>query len=146
MHPIAALEIAGSNPGYVIADHNLGFLGGGTQLAERCPGREALGRQGNPRFTTHQRPLWLIGRLRVCSGAIQICVVLRHYRSGGFTVDPLWICSAKNDGLAGTRFGGRVFQVLVPESPGGCSGEPGSNNNWAFQFGEKTGVKNIGDD
>ncbi|MGH0133614.1 UNVERIFIED_CONTAM: hypothetical protein FKN15_028474 [Acipenser sinensis] len=32
----------------------------------------------------------------------------------------LWICSAKNDGLAGTCFGGHVFQHLFPESPGGC--------------------------
>ncbi|MGH0174692.1 UNVERIFIED_CONTAM: hypothetical protein FKN15_000456 [Acipenser sinensis] len=30
----------------------------------------------------------------------------------------LWICSAKNDGLAGARFGGRVFQPLFPESAG----------------------------
>ncbi|MGH0115615.1 UNVERIFIED_CONTAM: hypothetical protein FKN15_037938 [Acipenser sinensis] len=82
-----SLEIAGSNPGYVIGDHDRGFLGGGTQLAKRHPGREGLGRQGNPQFTMHQRPLWLIGSLWVCSGAIQICVILRHYRSGGFTVD-----------------------------------------------------------
>ncbi|MGH0151211.1 UNVERIFIED_CONTAM: hypothetical protein FKN15_060190 [Acipenser sinensis] len=31
----------------------------------------------------------------------------------------LWICSAKNDGLAGARFGGRVFQPPFPESAGG---------------------------
>ncbi|MGH0153550.1 UNVERIFIED_CONTAM: hypothetical protein FKN15_034446 [Acipenser sinensis] len=30
----------------------------------------------------------------------------------------LWICSAKNDGLAGARFGGRVFQPPFPESAG----------------------------
>ncbi|MGH0187326.1 UNVERIFIED_CONTAM: hypothetical protein FKN15_024542 [Acipenser sinensis] len=47
-----------------------------------------LVRLGNPRFTAQQRPLWLIGHLRVCSGAIQICVVLRHYGSDGFAVDP----------------------------------------------------------
>ncbi|MGH0123605.1 UNVERIFIED_CONTAM: hypothetical protein FKN15_050207 [Acipenser sinensis] len=33
-----SMEIAGSNPGYVIADRDRGFLGGGTQLAERRPG------------------------------------------------------------------------------------------------------------
>ncbi|MGH0117885.1 UNVERIFIED_CONTAM: hypothetical protein FKN15_003916 [Acipenser sinensis] len=43
-----SLEIAGSNPGYVTADHDREFLGGGAQLAERCPGREGLGRQWNP--------------------------------------------------------------------------------------------------
>ncbi|MGH0152378.1 UNVERIFIED_CONTAM: hypothetical protein FKN15_029515 [Acipenser sinensis] len=82
------LEITSLNPGYVIADRDREFPGGGAQLAERRPGREGLGRQGNPRFTAHQRTLWLMGRLRVCSGAIQICVVLRHNRSDGFTVDP----------------------------------------------------------
>ncbi|MGH0181577.1 UNVERIFIED_CONTAM: hypothetical protein FKN15_007090 [Acipenser sinensis] len=83
-----SLEIMDSNPGDVIANSHRGFLGGGAQLVERRPGREGLGQQGNRRFTVHQRPLWLIGLLRICSGAIQICVVFRHYRSGGFTVDP----------------------------------------------------------
>ncbi|MGH0138085.1 UNVERIFIED_CONTAM: hypothetical protein FKN15_008398 [Acipenser sinensis] len=68
-----SLEIAGSNPGYVTADRDQEFLGGGAQLAERCPGLVAL----------------------------------------------LWICSAKNDGLAGALFGGRVFQPPFPESAGG---------------------------
>ncbi|MGH0178456.1 UNVERIFIED_CONTAM: hypothetical protein FKN15_077641 [Acipenser sinensis] len=72
----------------VTADHDRGFLGGGAQLAKRRPGREGLGRQGNPRFTAHQRPLWFIGHLRIWSGVIQICVVLLHYRSGGLAVDP----------------------------------------------------------
>ncbi|MGH0154365.1 UNVERIFIED_CONTAM: hypothetical protein FKN15_026930 [Acipenser sinensis] len=49
-----SLEIAGSNPGYVTADRDREFLGGGAQLAERCPGREGLSRQGNPRLTPHQ--------------------------------------------------------------------------------------------
>ncbi|MGH0171398.1 UNVERIFIED_CONTAM: hypothetical protein FKN15_061088 [Acipenser sinensis] len=53
----------------VTADRDREFPGGGAPL----------GRQGNQRFTAHQRPLWLIVRLRVCSGAIQSCVVLRHY-------------------------------------------------------------------
>ncbi|MGH0156543.1 UNVERIFIED_CONTAM: hypothetical protein FKN15_046714 [Acipenser sinensis] len=116
-----SLEIAGSNPGYVTADCDRGFLGGGAQLAKRRPGTEGLGRQRNPRFTAHQRPLWPIGRLRFCSGAI------RSVLSSGTIglVASLWICSAKNDGLAGTRFGGRVFQPPFPESPGGCSGEQG---------------------
>ncbi|MGH0153107.1 UNVERIFIED_CONTAM: hypothetical protein FKN15_024323 [Acipenser sinensis] len=83
-----SLENAGSHPGYAIADRDRGFPGGGAQLAERRLGREGLGRQGNPQFTVRQGPLWLIGRLRVCSGAIQICVVLRHCRSDGFAVDP----------------------------------------------------------
>ncbi|MGH0185613.1 UNVERIFIED_CONTAM: hypothetical protein FKN15_027190 [Acipenser sinensis] len=81
MHPIAALEIAGSNPGYVIADRAREFPWGGAQLAKCCPGREGLGQQGISQFTAHQRPLWLIGCLRDCSGAIQICVALRHYRA-----------------------------------------------------------------
>ncbi|MGH0159863.1 UNVERIFIED_CONTAM: hypothetical protein FKN15_047140 [Acipenser sinensis] len=105
-----SLEIAGSNPGYVTADHDRGFLGGGAQLAERLPGREGLGQQGNAQFTAHQRPLWPIGHLRFCSGTIRSVLF-----SG--TVDlvaSLWIRTAKNDGLA--------------------------NNNWAFQIGEKTGV------
>ncbi|MGH0133958.1 UNVERIFIED_CONTAM: hypothetical protein FKN15_038129 [Acipenser sinensis] len=38
-----SLEIAGSNPGYVIANRDRGFLGGSAQLAERCPVREGLG-------------------------------------------------------------------------------------------------------
>ncbi|MGH0115063.1 UNVERIFIED_CONTAM: hypothetical protein FKN15_074582 [Acipenser sinensis] len=75
-----SLEITGSNPGYVVADRDREFPGGDAQLAERYLGREGLSQQGNPRFTTHQR-LW------VCCGAIQICIVLRHYRSDGFTVD-----------------------------------------------------------
>ncbi|MGH0182514.1 UNVERIFIED_CONTAM: hypothetical protein FKN15_009711 [Acipenser sinensis] len=110
------LEIAGSNPGYVIADTDRGFLVGGAQLAESRPGREGLGRQGNPRFTTHQRPLWPIGRLWFCSG------VIRSVLSSGSIglVALLWIRSAKNDGLAGARFGGRVFQPPFPELPGGC--------------------------
>ncbi|MGH0133220.1 UNVERIFIED_CONTAM: hypothetical protein FKN15_052208 [Acipenser sinensis] len=33
-----SLEIAGSNPDYVTADRDRGFLGGGTQLAKRRPG------------------------------------------------------------------------------------------------------------
>ncbi|MGH0173460.1 UNVERIFIED_CONTAM: hypothetical protein FKN15_001820 [Acipenser sinensis] len=37
-----SLEIAGSNPGYVIADPDRGFLGGGAQLAEHCPARFQL--------------------------------------------------------------------------------------------------------
>ena len=110
-----SLEIAGSNPGYVTADRDREFLGGGAQLAERCPGREGLGRQGNPRLTAHQRPLWPIGRLWFCSGAA------RSVLSSGTIglVALLWICSAKNDGLAGARFGGRVFQPPFPESAGG---------------------------
>ncbi|MGH0150598.1 UNVERIFIED_CONTAM: hypothetical protein FKN15_024757 [Acipenser sinensis] len=108
-----SLEIAGSNPGYVTADRE--FLGGGAQFAERCPGREGLGRQGNPRLTAHQRPLWPIGRLWFCSEAP------RSVLSSGTIglVALLWICSAKNDGLAGARFGGRVFQPPFPESTGG---------------------------
>ncbi|MGH0126331.1 UNVERIFIED_CONTAM: hypothetical protein FKN15_031554 [Acipenser sinensis] len=115
-HPVKALradvpnnlEIAGSNPDYVTADRDRKFLGGGAQLAERCPGREGLGRQGNPRLTAHQRPLWPIGRLWFCSGAA------RSVLSSGTIglVALLWICSAKNDGSAGARFGGRVFQPL----------------------------------
>ncbi|MGH0127892.1 UNVERIFIED_CONTAM: hypothetical protein FKN15_052294 [Acipenser sinensis] len=31
------MEIAGLNPGYVIANLDWGFLGGGAQLVERCP-------------------------------------------------------------------------------------------------------------
>ncbi|MGH0146799.1 UNVERIFIED_CONTAM: hypothetical protein FKN15_008979 [Acipenser sinensis] len=82
-----SLEITDSNPGYSTADRDWGFPGGGAQLAEHHLGREGLGRQGNPQFTAQQRPLWLIGHLQVCSGAIQICVVLRHYGSAGFAVD-----------------------------------------------------------
>ncbi|MGH0116829.1 UNVERIFIED_CONTAM: hypothetical protein FKN15_019218 [Acipenser sinensis] len=85
------------------------------QLAERRPGREGLGRQGNPRLTAHQRPLWSIGRLWFCSGAA------RSVLSSG-TIDliaSLWICSAKNYGLAGEHLGGRVFQPPFPESAGG---------------------------
>ncbi|MGH0131630.1 UNVERIFIED_CONTAM: hypothetical protein FKN15_018521 [Acipenser sinensis] len=107
-----SLEIASLN---VTADCDREFLGGGTQLAERCPGREGLGRQGNPRLTAHQRPLWPIGRLWFCSGAT------RSVLSSGTIglVASLWIYSAKNDGLAGARFGGRVFQPPFPESAGG---------------------------
>ena len=77
-----SLEIAGSNPGYVTADRDREFLGGGAQLAERCPGREGLGRQGNPRLTpVADRAPVALQRSR------QICVVLRHYRSGGIAVD-----------------------------------------------------------
>ncbi len=105
-----SLEIAGSNPGYVIANRDRGFLGGGAQLAERRLGREGLRRQGNPRFTTHQRPLWLIGCLSVCSGAIQIGVVLWHYGSGGFGVRKLtdWQEDVSEDTL----------QLPFSESPG----------------------------
>ncbi|MGH0149635.1 UNVERIFIED_CONTAM: hypothetical protein FKN15_029478 [Acipenser sinensis] len=105
-----SLEIASSNPGYVTADHDREFLGGSAQLAERCLGREGLGRQGNPRLTAHQRPLWPIGHLWLCSGAA------RSVLSSGAIglVALLWICSAKNDGLVGARFGGRVFQLLFP--------------------------------
>ncbi|MGH0118488.1 UNVERIFIED_CONTAM: hypothetical protein FKN15_016823 [Acipenser sinensis] len=93
-------EIASSNPGYV--------------TAERCPGREGLGRQGNPRLSAH-RPLWPIGRLWFCSGTA------RSVLSSGTIglVALLWIRSAKNDGLARARFGGRVFQLPFPESAGG---------------------------
>ena len=122
-HPVKALRadalyslgIAGSSPGYVTADRDWEFLGGSAQLAERCPGREGLGRQGNPRLTAHQRPLWPIGRLWLCSGAA------RSVLSSGTIglVALLWICSAKNDGLEGARFGGRVFQPPFPESAGG---------------------------
>ncbi|MGH0122451.1 UNVERIFIED_CONTAM: hypothetical protein FKN15_004489 [Acipenser sinensis] len=110
-----SLEIAGSNPGYVAADRDQEFLGGGAQLPERCPGREGIVRQGNPRLTAHQRPLWLIGRLWLCSGAA------RSVLSSGTIglVALLWICSVKNDGLAGARFGGRVFQPPFPELEGG---------------------------
>ncbi|MGH0138192.1 UNVERIFIED_CONTAM: hypothetical protein FKN15_066743 [Acipenser sinensis] len=110
-----SLEIAGSNPGYVTADLDREFLGGGAQLAERYPGREDLGRQGNPRLTAYQRPLWPIGRLWFCSGAA------RSVLSSGTIglVALLWICSAKNDGLAGARFRGRMFQPPFPESAGG---------------------------
>ena len=122
-HPVKALRtdalyslgIAGSSPGYVTADRDREFLGGSAQLAERCPGREGLGRQGNPRLTAHQRPLWPIGRLWLCSGAARS--VLSSATIG--LVALLWICSAKNDGLAGARFGGRVFQPPFPESAGG---------------------------
>ncbi|MGH0123025.1 UNVERIFIED_CONTAM: hypothetical protein FKN15_067110 [Acipenser sinensis] len=102
-----SLEIAGSNPGYVTADRDREFLGGGTQLAERCPGKEGLGQQGNPRLTTHQRPLWPIGHLWFCSGAA------RSVLSSGTIglVALLWICSAKNDGLAGARFGGQGLRA-----------------------------------
>ncbi|MGH0144335.1 UNVERIFIED_CONTAM: hypothetical protein FKN15_002826 [Acipenser sinensis] len=105
-----SLEIAGSNPGYVTADRDREFLGGGAQLAERYPGREGLGRQGNPRLTAHQRPLWSIRRLWFCSGAA------RSVLSSGTIglVASLWIRSAKNDSLAGARFGGRVLQPPFP--------------------------------
>ncbi|MGH0154077.1 UNVERIFIED_CONTAM: hypothetical protein FKN15_065444 [Acipenser sinensis] len=100
-----SLEIASSNPGYVTADRDREFLGGGAQLAERCPEREGLVRQGNPWLNAHQRPLWPIGRLWFCS------VAARSVLSSGTIglVASLWICSAKNDSLAGARFGGRVF-------------------------------------
>ncbi|MGH0122141.1 UNVERIFIED_CONTAM: hypothetical protein FKN15_042912 [Acipenser sinensis] len=111
-----SLEIAGSNPGYVTANRDWEFLGGGAQLAERCPGREGLGRQGNPRLAVHRRPLWPIALLWLCSGAARS--VLSSSTIG--LVALLWICSAKNDGLAGARFGGRVFQPPFPESAGAC--------------------------
>ncbi|MGH0147208.1 UNVERIFIED_CONTAM: hypothetical protein FKN15_052790 [Acipenser sinensis] len=62
-----------------------------------------------------RRPLWPIGRLWFSSGAA------RSVLSSGTIglVALLWICSAKNDGLAGARFGGRVFQPPFPESAGG---------------------------
>ncbi|MGH0130669.1 UNVERIFIED_CONTAM: hypothetical protein FKN15_003168 [Acipenser sinensis] len=104
-----SLEIASSNPGYVTADRDREFLGGGAQLAE------GLDRQGNPLLTAHQRPLWPIARLWFCSGAS------RSVLSSG-TIDlvaSLWIRSAKNDGLAGARFGGLVLQPPFPESAGG---------------------------
>ncbi|MGH0154078.1 UNVERIFIED_CONTAM: hypothetical protein FKN15_065445 [Acipenser sinensis] len=74
-------------------------------MAERCPEREGLGRQGNPRLNAHQRPLWPTGRLWFCS------VAARSVLSSGTIglVASLRICSAKNDSLAGARFGGRVF-------------------------------------
>ncbi|MGH0168592.1 UNVERIFIED_CONTAM: hypothetical protein FKN15_011674 [Acipenser sinensis] len=99
----------------VTADRDREFLGGGAQLAERCPGREGLGRQGNPRLAAHQIPLWPIGRLWFCSGAA------RSVLSSGTIglVALLWICSAKNDGLARARFGGRMFQPPFPELAGG---------------------------
>ncbi|MGH0127926.1 UNVERIFIED_CONTAM: hypothetical protein FKN15_039283 [Acipenser sinensis] len=95
----------------VTADRDREFFGGGAQLAERCLGRKGLGRQGNPRLTAHQRPLWPIGRLWLCSGAA------RSVLSSGTIglVALLWICSAKNDGLAGARFGGHVFQPPFSE-------------------------------
>ncbi|MGH0136812.1 UNVERIFIED_CONTAM: hypothetical protein FKN15_013329 [Acipenser sinensis] len=99
------------------ADRDREFLGGSAQLAECRPGREGLGRQGNPQFTTHQRPLWLIGHLWDWSGAVRS--VLSSGTMG--LVASLWIRSAKNDGLAGTCFGGRVFQPPFPESLRGCS-------------------------
>ncbi|MGH0126246.1 UNVERIFIED_CONTAM: hypothetical protein FKN15_000500 [Acipenser sinensis] len=105
-----SLEIAGSNPGYVTTDCDREFLGGGAQLAERCPGRVGLGRQGNPWLTAHKQPLWPIGCLWFCSGAARS--VLSSDTIG--LVALLWICGAKNDGLAGARFGGRVFQTPFP--------------------------------
>ncbi|MGH0170924.1 UNVERIFIED_CONTAM: hypothetical protein FKN15_005842 [Acipenser sinensis] len=110
-----SLEIAGSNPGYVAADRDQGFLEGSAQLAERCPGRDRLGRQGNPRFTVSNRVP------TVCSGAIRS--VLSTGTIG--LVALLSIRSVKNDRLAGARFGGRVFQPPFPESPRGCRSEPG---------------------
>ncbi|MGH0172977.1 UNVERIFIED_CONTAM: hypothetical protein FKN15_064459 [Acipenser sinensis] len=96
-------------------DRDWEFLGGDAQLAEHCPGREGLGRQGNPRLTAHQRPLWPIGHLWFCSGAT------RSVLSSGTIglVALLWTCSAKNDGLAGACFGGRVLQPPFSESAGG---------------------------
>lgn len=73
-----SLEIAGSNPGYITADHDRGFLGGSAQLAECRPGREGLDRRGTP--VADRVPA-------VLQWSHQICVVLRHYRSGGLAVD-----------------------------------------------------------
>ncbi|MGH0153588.1 UNVERIFIED_CONTAM: hypothetical protein FKN15_047918 [Acipenser sinensis] len=100
---------------YITADRDWEFLGGDAQLAEHCPGREGLGRQGNPRLTAHQRSLWPIGHLWFCSGAT------RSVLSSGTIglVALLWTCSAKNDGLAGACFGGRVLQPPFSESAGG---------------------------
>ncbi|MGH0186595.1 UNVERIFIED_CONTAM: hypothetical protein FKN15_022088 [Acipenser sinensis] len=53
-----SLEISSSNPGYAIVDRGRESRGGGVQLAERRPGWEGLGRQGNPCLIMHQRPLW----------------------------------------------------------------------------------------
>ncbi|MGH0116183.1 UNVERIFIED_CONTAM: hypothetical protein FKN15_074824 [Acipenser sinensis] len=52
-----SLEIASSNRGYATADRGWEFPGGGAQLTKRCPGKEGLGRLGNPWLTVHQRPM-----------------------------------------------------------------------------------------
>ncbi|MGH0163026.1 UNVERIFIED_CONTAM: hypothetical protein FKN15_044550 [Acipenser sinensis] len=49
-----SLDIANSSPGYSFADRGRELPGGGTQLAERCPGG---GRARSSRVTAHQRPL-----------------------------------------------------------------------------------------
>ncbi|MGH0167388.1 UNVERIFIED_CONTAM: hypothetical protein FKN15_052478 [Acipenser sinensis] len=102
----------------VTADRDREFLGGGAQLAEHCLGREGLDRQGNPRLTAHQRPLWPIGSLWFCSGAA------RSVLSSGTIglVASMWVRSEKNDGLAGARFGGCVLQPLFPELDASCTG------------------------
>ncbi|MGH0114452.1 UNVERIFIED_CONTAM: hypothetical protein FKN15_017752 [Acipenser sinensis] len=55
------------------------------------------------------------GHLWFCSGAARSVL-------SSCTIDLvalLWICSVKNDVLAGARFGGRMFQPPFPESAGG---------------------------
>ncbi|MBN3281245.1 MTA1 protein, partial [Polyodon spathula] len=63
----------------------------------------------------HQRPLWPIECLWFCSGAP------RSVLSSGTIglVASVWIRSAKNDRLAGSRFGGRMLQPPFPKLPGG---------------------------
>ncbi|MBN3276093.1 DCP2 hydrolase, partial [Polyodon spathula] len=77
----------GWSPGYVTADCDRELLGGGAQLAERWPGGKGLGWQGNPRLPALASPVADRAPV-VLQWSLQICVVLRHYRSGGLTVDP----------------------------------------------------------
>lgn len=78
--------------------------GGGTQLAKRYPGREGLGRLGNPWLIAHQQPL------QACLCAIWNCMVLWRCSP---VMAPGQACSAKkNDGWRHTFERKRVQDVL----------------------------------
>ncbi len=59
-------------------------------------------------------------------------------------VASLWIRSAKNDDWQDHVSEDAVFQPPFPSRQGVAAVNRDTNNNWAFQIGEKTGVKKTG--